>query len=280
MCHLVYKEKSNTMEKVEVVRIEEKKILDLYKEFLDEKRPLEKNFLKKIEEDLKVGYIYNSNAIEGNTLTLKETGVILEYGITVKGKPLKDHLEVKGQEYALQFLEEEIHNNSELNIPLIKNFHSLILKMTDPNIAGIFKKYPNSIIGVKFETTSPFHVEEELCSLVERYQKEMGTNSIENIAKFHADFEKIHPFSDGNGRTGRLIMNFELMKAGYPICIIQNEERLEYYDALEEAQTKEDYTKIILFIEKSLLRTFEFYFKHLSTDWKKEIEEFKKQKNL
>ncbi len=114
--------------------------------------------------------------------------------------------------------------------------------------------------------------------MIEKYNKDTNNNLIEKIAKFHADFEKIHPFSDGNGRTGRLIMNFELMKKGYPICIIRNEDRLEYYDSLELAQTKKDYSKIISFITTSLEHTFEFYFKHLSQDWKKELAEFQRIK--
>lgn len=249
--------------------------LEIYKNFLNSKRPLEKAIINKLEEELKTRYIYDSNAIEGNTLTLKETDVILEYGVTVKGKSLKEHLEVKGQEYALNFLKEEIKRNSELNIKLIKEFHSLVLGGIDPMNAGIFKKYPNSIKNATFETTSPFQVEYDLEKLINEYNNSFDKNAIEKIACFHADFEKIHPFADGNGRTGRLIMNFELMKQGYPICIIKNEDRLEYYDSLELAQTKKDYSKIINFIESSLEHTFEFYFKHLSNDWELELKKFK-----
>lgn len=252
--------------------------LDLYKKFLDTKRPLEDCIVRKLETELKTSYIYHSNAIEGNTLTLKETNVILEYGITVKGKSLQEHLEVKGQEYAVNFLKEEVKHRTELNIELIKNFHSLILSGIDPLHAGTFKKYSNFIGGTNVQTVSPFQVEYELNQLIEKYNKDTNNNLIEKIAKFHADFEKIHPFSDGNGRTGRLIMNFELMKKGYPICIIRNEDRLEYYDSLELAQTKKDYSKIISFITTSLEHTFEFYFKHLSQDWKKELAEFQRIK--
>lgn len=239
---------------------------------------MEDCIVRKLETELKTSYIYHSNAIEGNTLTLKETDVILEYGITVKGKSLQEHLEVKGQEYAVNFLKEEVKHRTELNIELIKNFHSLILSGIDPLHAGTFKKYSNFIGGTNVQTVSPFQVEYELNQLIEKYNKDTNNNLIEKIAKFHADFEKIHPFSDGNGRTGRLIMNFELMKKGYPICIIRNEDRLEYYDSLELAQTKKDYSKIISFITTSLEHTFEFYFKHLSQDWKKELAEFQRIK--
>ncbi|KDE69146.1 cell filamentation protein Fic [Fusobacterium necrophorum DAB] len=248
--------------------------LELYKKFLDTKRPLEDSIVRKLEAELKTNYIYHSNAIEGNTLTLRETDVILEYGITVKGKSLQEHLEVKGQEYALNFLKEEVNYGTELSIKLIKDFHSLVLSGIDPLNAGVFKKYYNSIGHTTVQTVSPFQVEYELNQLIENYNKNTKENLIEKVAKFHADFEKIHPFSDGNGRTGRLIMNFELMKKGYPICIVRNEDRLEYYDSLELAQTKKDYSKIISFVATSLEHTFEFYFKHLSQDWKKELAEF------
>ena len=100
---------------------------------------------------------------------------------------------------------------------------------------------------------------------------------IKIILEYHIKFERIHPFSDGNGRTGRLIMNFELMKVGYPICIIKNEDRLEYYNSLNEAQANNNYNDIIKFIEDCLEKTFEFYFEHISNNWQEEIEIFKRK---
>lgn len=246
------------------------KQLERYKEFLNYKRPLEETILNKIEEHLRTDYIYNSNAIEGNTLTYNETKVIIEHGVTVKGKSLKEHLEVKGQEYALDFLKEVVKENAKIDLRLIKDFHHLILYPNNPIIAGQFKKMGNFIGGSKTKTASPFEVENKLNDLIDEYNKS-NENILVKVSKFHSDFEKIHPFLDGNGRTGRLIMNMELMKYGYPICIIENKDRLEYYDSLELAQTKNDYSKIISFIEKSIEKTFNLYFEHISIDWKKEF---------
>ena len=244
------------------------KKIELYKSFLNSKRPIQKSILSRIENTLKNDFIYNSNAIEGNSLTRQETEVILEYGVTVKGKPLKDHLEVKGQEYAINFLNNIIKENEVLSLRLIKEFHALILGPVDPEI-----------VGSSFETSDPIFVEEDLEKILKDYFSS-SENIIEKIAKFHANFEKIHPFSDGNGRTGRLVMNFELMKEGYPICIIKNEDRLEYYNSLNEAQANNNYDEIVKFVEENLEKTFEFYFEHISNNLQEEFEMFCKGGNI
>ena len=172
-----------------------------------------------------------------------------------------------------------IKENEVLSLRLIKEFHSLILGPVDPEIAGQFKKFKNKIVGSTFETSDPIFVEEDLEKILKDYFSSTE-NAIEKIAKFHANFEKIHPFSDGNGRTGRLVMNFELMKAGYPICIIKNEDRLEYYNSLNEAQINDNYDEIVKFVEESLEKTFEFYFEHISNNWQEEFEIFCKGGNI
>lgn len=149
-----------------------------YKEFLNFKRSLDKSVVKKIEHHLKLNFICNSNSIEGNTLSLRETQVIIENGITVKGKSLKEHLEVKGQEYAINFLEEEIKYNTKISLGLIKKFHSLIMQGNDPNEIGIFKKYDNKILGTNFKTVPHYLVEEKLNDLINEYYFELNDNNI------------------------------------------------------------------------------------------------------
>lgn len=214
--------------------------IEIFKNFLEKERPLNKGVLTKLESNLKTNFIYNSNAIEGSTLTLKETDIILQYGVTVKGKSLKEHEEVKGQEYALNFLKEVIKTNESLSLRLIREFHALVLN-NDIENRGKFKKSNNEILGAGFETTPYYLVEEKLTELIDEFNSNENNDLIMKVACFHADFEKIHPFIDGNGRTGRLLLNLELMKNGYPITVIRNEDRDEYYTALETAQVESNY---------------------------------------
>ena len=245
------------------------KKIELYRNFLKSKRPIDEISLKKIEENLKAKYIYNSNGIEGNTLSLMETNLIIEHGVTIKGKSLKEHLEVKGQEYALNFLAEIMNRKEEISLRTIREFNSLVMI----NGGGTFKTLPNEIVGANFKTSPPHLVEEHLNKLIENFYNS-NEDIIKKVAIFHADFEKIHPFPDGNGRTGRLLMNLELMKEGFPITIIKKEDREDYYNALEKAHSNNDYEDIISFIEKNVEKSFEFYFEHITNNWKQEIEDF------
>ena len=254
-------------------------MIEIFKQFLELERPLNEGILKKLESNLKTNFIYNSNAIEGNTLTLKETDIILRYGVTVKGKSLKEHEEVKEQEYAINFLKEVIKTNEFLSLRLIRKFNALVLN-DDIENRGKFKKSNNEILGTGFETTPYYLVEEKLTELIEKFNSSENNDLIMKVACFHADFEKIHPFIDGNGRTGRLLLNLELMKNGYPITVIRNEEREEYYTALETAQAKADYRLLTDFIEKSIENTFWIYYKYFDKNTKIKFEEYLKNKGI
>ena len=142
--------------------------IEIFKNFLEKERPLNKGILTKLESNLKTNFIYNSNAIEGSTLTLKETDIILQYGVTVKGKSLKEHEEVKGQEYALNFLKEAIKTDESLSLRLIRKFHALMLN-DDIKNRGKFKKSNNEILSAGFETTPYYLVEEKLTELIEKF---------------------------------------------------------------------------------------------------------------
>lgn len=254
-------------------------MIGIFKKFFKLERPLNEGVLKKLESSLKTNFIYNSNAIEGNTLTLKEMDIILQYGVTVKGKSLKEHEEVKGQEYAINFLKESIKRNEILSLRLIREFHSLLLNDNVEN-RGKFKQSNNEILGTGFETTPYYLVEEKLTELIEKYNSNKVDNLVTKVSHFHADFEKIHPFIDGNGRTGRLLLNLELMKNGYPITVIRNEEREEYYTALETAQAKADYRLLTEFIEKSIENTFWIYYKYFDENTKIKFEKYLENKGI
>lgn len=254
-------------------------MIEIFKSFLEKERPLNEGILRKIENNLKTNFIYHSNAIEGNTLTLKETDMILQHGITIKGKSLKEHEEVKGQEYAINFLSEIIKENEILSLRLIREFHSLVLN-DDVENRGKFKQSHNEILGANFETVPYYLVEEKLTELVNKFNEDSDEDMITKISCFHADFEKIHPFIDGNGRTGRLLLNLELMKNGYPITIIKNEDREDYYTALETAQTNFDYSLLIEFIKRSVENTFWIYYKYFDENMKIKFEEYLKENNI
>ena len=252
--------------------------IEIFKNFLEKERPLNKGILIKLENNLKINFIYNSNAIEGNTLTLKETDIILQYEVTIKGKSLKEHEEVEGQEYALNFLKEIIKVNEPLSIRLIREFHALVLN-DDIENRGKFKQSNNEILGTNFETVPYYLVEEKLMELIDKYNNSRD-DIIAKVSCFHADFEKIHPFINGNGRTGRLLLNLELMKNGYPITVIRNEDRDEYYTALETAQVESNYELLADFIEKSVENTFWMYYKYFDEDTKMKFEEYLKKNGI
>ena len=254
------------------------KMVEIFKEFLNKERPLNDGILRKLQNNLRTEFIYNSNAIEGNTLTLRETDIILQFGITVKGKSLKEHNEVKGQEYALDFLNEVLKKEEPLSIRLIREFHALILN-DDKDNRGRFKQENNTILGAKFQTTPFYKVEEKLQELIDNFN-ESDKNLIEKVAKFHNDFEMVHPFNDGNGRTGRLLMNLELMKNGYPITIIKNEDRDDYYQALEIASIDKNYIPLTEFIKRSIENTFWIYYKHFNEETKEKFENYLKKNEI
>jgi len=253
-------------------------MVEIFKEFLNKERPLNDGILRKLQNNLRTEFIYNSNAIEGNTLTLRETDIILQFGITVKGKSLKEHNEVKGQEYALDFLNEVLKKEEPLSIRLIREFHALILN-DDKDNRGKFKQENNTILGAKFQTTPFYQVEEKLQELIDNFN-ESDKNLIEKVAKFHNDFEMVHPFNDGNGRTGRLLMNLELMKNGYPITIIKNEDRDDYYQALEIASIDKNYIPLTEFIKRSIENTFWIYYKHFNEETKEKFENYLKKNKI
>ena len=236
------------------------KEIDKKKRRIEEKRPLPKNTLKSIREKLFLDWTYNSNAIEGNTLTLSETKVVLEDGITIGGKTLKEHLEVVNHKEAIIYMEDIIKENENLSERQIKNIHHLILKGIDDENAGRYRKEKVVISGAEHMPPSPIRVSEQMEELVKWYYEDgQDLHTVERASKLHTDLVKIHPFIDGNGRTARVLLNFELMKDGYPIIIIKNEDRAKYYESLDKAHITEDYSDFVKLISNALNRSLDLY---------------------
>lgn len=237
------------------------KELDEKKQKLDSKRPLPKETLKSLEENFKLEWTYNSNAIEGNTLTLKETKVVIE-GITIGGKTMREHLEVINHKEAIEFLEELVQYNNELSEMDIKNIHAIVLKGIDNENAGRYRTENVIISGASHIPPDAIIVPESMEKLIYRYDEwKEKYHPIIVAALLHAEFVKIHPFIDGNGRTARLLMNFEVMKNGYPPIIIKNEERHKYYDALDVGALTGDYTDFVKMVTKQAEEMIDLYLK-------------------
>lgn len=205
--------------------------IDQKKAALDGKRPLTEGELERLNEAFTVEYTYNSNAIEGNTLTLRETDLVLR-GLTIDQKPLKDHMEAVGHKEAFEYVCELVRNKAPLSEWVIKQIHYLVLADKKDD-RGVYRRIPVRIVGAQHEPVQPYLIEPKMEQLLCEYAQS-NEHIITKLARFHIEFEGIHPFIDGNGRTGRLLVNLELMKAGYPPIDIKFADRIAYYNAFDE----------------------------------------------
>lgn len=210
-------------------------IIDRKKIELDSRRPLTAGEVERLNEEFTVEYTYNSNAIEGNTLTLRETDMVLR-GLTIDQKPLKDHMEAVGHKEAFDFVRELVQNNTPMSERVIQQIHYLVLadKRED---RGVYRRVPVRILGAQHEPVQPYLIQPRMEQLMLSYA-ESTEHIVRKLARFHIEFEGIHPFIDGNGRTGRLLVNLELMKAGYPPIDIKFTDRVAYYNAFDEYHVK------------------------------------------
>lgn len=207
--------------------------INSFKKTLDSCRPLTPAEVEAIKEVFLVEHTYNSNAIEGNTLTLQETALVLQ-GVTIDKKPLKDHLEAVGYKEAFQYVEELAKQDKDLSEYDIKSIHNLVLA-DRPEDRGTFRRVNVRIAGALTNPVQPYLIEPKIEELLNNYKVWSETmHIVERVAIFHLQFESIHPFIDGNGRTGRLIMNLQLIKEGLPAINIKFADRRKYYDAFDE----------------------------------------------
>lgn len=232
--------------------------VDNLKKELDSKRPLPKETLKSLRESINLEWTYNSNGIEGNTLTLRETQIVLE-GITVGGKSIKEHLEAINHEQAILYLDDLVKTENPINEWNIKSIHQLILKGIDNNNAGQYRKENVIIKGAVHVPPDYLQLPELMEKLIINYNTWNKYHPIIKAALLHGELVKIHPFVDGNGRTSRLLMNLDLMNSGYLPVIIKKESRLKYYEALDKAHTTGNYTdfvKLVTELEMEMLKKY------------------------
>lgn len=239
--------------KVTLERVEGKKTL------VDQSRPLPTTALSKLRENISLEWTYNSNAIEGNTLSLNETKVVLENGMTIGGKSLREHFEVINHSKAIDYLESIVKDNEPLRAIDILKMHEIVLKNIDEEFAGRIRNGMVRIVGPDFNPPSPNKVSDLIDELIEFTNANKTNLSAPILASiFHHKLVWIHPFFDGIGRTGRLVMNLLLMNAGYPPCVILKYYRKKYYAALNLAN-KGQYEKLSLLVLQGLERSLNLY---------------------
>ncbi|WP_051235872.1 Fic family protein [Paenibacillus pinihumi] len=218
--------------------------------------------VRNLEQVYRVEWTYNSNAIEGNTLTLLETKLVLEEGLTIGGKKLREHFEVINHSEAISFIEDMISSNTELTEYMIKSVHHLVLKNIDDENAGRYRMINVMISGSRHIPPNFAIVSEKMEQLMTWYQAHKDQlHPVELAAEFLFRFVYIHPFADGNGRTARLLMNLVLMQHGYPPPILKaaDTDRLTYYEALEEASLHGNVNPFIAFIGDAVVESLRRY---------------------
>lgn len=232
------------------------------KKQLDKFRPLPEAIVSHINETLNVEWTYNSNRIEGNTLTMRETRMLLEEGITVGGKSLNEHLEIVNHREAIQYIETLVAPDYQLSERDVLDVHALVLHKIQKDDAGRFRTAGVRIGGANFLPPNALKVPELITELI-TWENSQKMNAIEKAALFHHRFVWIHPFFDGNGRTVRLLMNLLLMKEGYPPAIILGVDRKRYYQALRNADNG-DFDRLAFLIAQALDRSLTIYLNSIS----------------
>jgi Fic family protein len=252
-----YYKKNELQTNEDLIKILEQ--IDILKDKLNQYRNL---VSYKITEALELEYTFESNRIEGNTLTLKETDLVVNEGITISGKSMREHLEAINHKEAIVYLKELILKDSEFSERDLLLLHSLILKGIEPKYAGVYRDVQVMISGSKHLPPQPFIIKKQMEDLFFWY--EANKNYLHPVilaAELSERLVTIHPFLDGNGRTSRLIMNLILLKKGYVIANIKgdSENRMKYYQSLENAQVESKKEEFHLFIASEELIAIERY---------------------
>lgn len=232
--------------------MEELRTIDSLKNKWDKCRPLNQIQLKKMEEYFLTSYTYESNRIEGNTLTFQETHLVINEGITIGGKSMSEHLEAINHKEAIEMIKDLVLNKTPLNSFRLKQLHQLILKGIDNRNAGRYRDVPVRISGSSHIPPEPYLIEKLMEDYFLFYETQKSTlHPVILAAEMHERLVSIHPFIDGNGRTSRLIMNLILLQNGYTIANLKGNlsDRMNYYNALEKVQInheRDDFFQLII----------------------------------
>lgn len=233
------------------------------KEQLSALRPLPEEALKKIQDALDIEYTYESNRIEGNTLTLQETAIVVNEGVTISGKSMREHLEAINHTEAISYIKDIAKQDIEISERTIKEIHALILHGIDRENAGRYRTVPVMISGSTHMPPQPYLIEKQMEDFILRF-KQMEKEKVHPVliaAYLHDELVRIHPFIDGNGRTSRLLMNLYLLRNGYVIITLKgsNDAKVSYYMALEKSHTEhlpEDFQKLVVEAEIAALQKY------------------------
>lgn len=234
---------------------------DALKARLAAMRPLPAEALEKIENAFDMEYTYESNRIEGNTLTLQETALVVNEGITIAGKSMREHLEAINHAEAIDYIREFAQSNVEISECTIKEIHAIILHGINRENAGRYRSVPVRIVGSAHIPPQPYLIDKQMEDFMIHFQEmeAQGTHPVLIAAYLHKTLVDIHPFIDGNGRTSRLLMNLYLLRHGYTIVNLKgsNETRREYYDALESSRTNPtSFQKLVIEAEITSLKRY------------------------
>ena len=230
---------------------------------LQSKRPLPKQTLESLRKKFEVDMTYHSNAIEGNRLTLKETYLVLEKGMTIGGRSMKEHLEATNHRDAMEQMEKLINRKKPIKESDVLELHAVILDKIKQEWAGFYRTGPVAIAFTDHKPPSYKEVPKNMKEIVRLLNKKAeGTKAIELVADIHHKFVHLHPFWDGNGRLGRLLMNIKLIQVGFPPTILRKQERSLYYKALDKAD-QGDLVPLTTMIAKDVLKSLKFYLETL-----------------
>lgn len=233
--------------------------IDSLKKILDQKRA---NDSFRIAQALELEYTFESNRIEGNTLTLRETDLVINEGLTVSGKSMREHLEAINHQEAIGYIKQMMERGFQLNERELLSIHNLILRGIIPEDAGRYRRVQVMIKGSNHMPPQPFLVSKEMEDYFLWFESQKNKlHPIVLAAEMHERLVTIHPFIDGNGRTSRLVMNLILLQNGYVIANIKGDydNRMNYYQALETAQTKSNKEDFLLFIARIEKESLERY---------------------